>query len=44
MADLVKIRFTRNDYELIRGCFRVRGDVLDIFPVSSENNLVSIEF
>lgn len=44
MADLVKIRFTRNDYELIRGCFRVRGDVLDIFPVSSENNLVRIEF
>ena len=44
MADLVKIRFTRNDFDLVRGCFRVRGDVLDIFPASSTDILVRIEF
>lgn len=44
MADLVKIRFSRNDYDLVRGCFRVRGDVLDVFPASSDENLVRIEF
>ena len=44
MADLVKIRFTRNDFDLARGCFRVRGDVLDVFPASSTDTLVRIEF
>lgn len=44
MADLVKIRFTRNDFDLVRGCFRVRGDVLDVFPASSTDTLVRIEF
>ncbi len=30
--DLIDIQYDRNDYELSRGTFRVRGDVLDIFP------------
>ncbi len=29
---LVDIHYTRNDYELQRACFRVKGDVVDIFP------------
>ncbi|MBN2839735.1 MAG: DEAD/DEAH box helicase family protein, partial [Coriobacteriia bacterium] len=30
--DLIDIQYDRNDYDLSRGTFRVRGDVLDIFP------------
>lgn len=30
--DLIDIQYDRNDYELSRGTFRVRGDVIDIFP------------
>lgn len=30
--DLIDIQYDRNDYELSRGTFRVRGDVLDVFP------------
>jgi excinuclease ABC subunit B len=32
IRDLIDIHYDRNDYELQRGSFRVRGDVLDIFP------------
>ncbi len=32
IRDLIDINYDRNDYELERGAFRVRGDVLDIFP------------
>ncbi|MBA2375542.1 MAG: excinuclease ABC subunit UvrB [Actinomycetota bacterium] len=32
LRDLVKIQYTRNDYQLARGNFRVRGDVLEIQP------------
>jgi excinuclease ABC subunit B len=32
IRDLIDINYDRNDYELQRGSFRVRGDVLDIFP------------
>ena len=34
---LVDIQYDRNDYELARGTFRVRGDVLDIFPPYAEH-------
>ena len=44
MEDLVKIRYTRNDYDLARGTFRVRGDVLEVFPSSEFEKLVRIEF
>ncbi|MBI5232157.1 MAG: excinuclease ABC subunit UvrB [Coriobacteriales bacterium] len=30
--DLIDIQYERNDYEVQRGAFRVRGDVLDVFP------------
>lgn len=35
--DLIDIQYDRNDYELSRGTFRVRGDSLDIFPPYADN-------
>ncbi len=32
IRDLIDIQYDRNDYELTRGAFRVRGDVIDVFP------------
>jgi excinuclease ABC subunit B len=40
---LAEIQYTRNDMELRRGCYRVRGDVIDIFPADSEKHAVRIE-
>ncbi len=37
IRELVRIQYDRNDYELARGTFRVRGDVLDIFPPYAEH-------
>ena len=34
---LIDIQYDRNDYELARGTFRVRGDALDIFPPYADN-------
>lgn len=44
IEELVSIQFQRNDFELKRGCFRVRGDTLDIFPASSENVITRVSF
>ncbi len=44
IADLVRIQYSRNDFELKRGSFRVRGDTLDVFPASEENTLTRIQF
>lgn len=44
MADLVAIQYKRNDFEVQRGCFRVRGDVLDIFPPSSDEVITRVYF
>ena len=41
--DLIDIQYDRNDYELKRGTFRVRGDNLDVFPPYADNPL-RIEF
>ena len=41
---LVDIQYERNDIALARGMFRVRGDVMDIIPVSLEENGLRIEF
>ena len=43
IKDLIDIQYDRNDYDLQRGMFRVRGDVVDIFPPYAENPL-RIEF
>ncbi|HLR34896.1 MAG TPA: excinuclease ABC subunit UvrB [Tissierellales bacterium] len=41
---LVDIQYERNDINFTRGTFRVRGDVLEIFPASSSEQTVRIEF
>ncbi|HHT51510.1 MAG TPA: excinuclease ABC subunit UvrB [Eubacteriaceae bacterium] len=41
---LVDIQYSRNDINFIRGTFRVRGDVLEIFPASSSERAVRVEF
>ena len=44
MAQLVAIQYTRNDYDFHRGTFRVRGDILEIFPVHEDTHALRIEF
>ena len=41
---LVNIQYTRADIDFRRGTFRARGDVLDIFPISSSETAVRVEF
>ena len=43
IRDLIEIQYDRNDYELARGNFRVRGDVLDVFPPYADHP-VRVEF
>ena len=44
LRKLVEMQYERNDINFIRGKFRVRGDVLEIFPISSAENAVRVEF
>lgn len=44
MRKLIDIQYMRNDVNFIRGTFRVRGDILEIFPASSGENSVRVEF
>ncbi len=44
MRRLVDIQFVRNDINFVRGTFRVRGDTLEIFPASSSENTIRVEF
>ena len=41
---LVDMQYERNDINFVRGKFRVRGDVLEVFPISSGEDAVRIEF
>jgi len=41
---LVDMQYDRNDINFIRGTFRVRGDVVDIFPASSSSKAIRVEF
>lgn len=41
---LVEIQYERNDVKFIRGTFRVRGDILEIFPASNDEKAIRIEF
>jgi len=43
LAKLVEIQYARNDTDFHRGTFRARGDVIEIFPASSDANSVRIE-
>lgn len=44
VAKLIEIQYNRNDMDFKRGTFRVRGDVLEVFPAISEDYAVRIEF
>ncbi|MBN7773894.1 excinuclease ABC subunit UvrB [Clostridium aminobutyricum] len=37
LRKLVDIQYTRNDLGFARGCFRVRGDIIDVYPAGAEN-------
>ncbi|ARQ03868.1 excinuclease ABC subunit UvrB [Macrococcoides caseolyticum] len=41
---LVDVQYTRNDIDFRRGTFRVRGDVVEIFPASRDEQCIRIEF
>ena len=41
---LVELQYTRNDMNLTRGTFRVRGDVLEIMPIAEDKNAYRVEF
>ncbi|MBJ8349021.1 excinuclease ABC subunit UvrB [Streptococcus zalophi] len=44
LNDLVSIQFERNDIDFQRGRFRVRGDVVEVFPASRDDHAFRIEF
>ena len=44
MRKLVELQYTRNQMDFPRGSFRVNGDVLEIFPISSDDHAVRVEF
>lgn len=44
LRKLVDIQYERNDYDFHRGTFRVRGDVVEIFPAYEEAHALRIEF
>jgi excinuclease ABC subunit B len=44
LARLVEIQYQRNDYDFHRGTFRVRGDVVEIFPAYEEDKAIRVEF
>lgn len=44
LRKLVDIQYDRNDLNFIRGTFRVRGDVVEIFPASRDEHCLRVEF
>ncbi|MEG2426124.1 MAG: excinuclease ABC subunit UvrB [Oscillospiraceae bacterium] len=44
LKKLVEIQYERNDINFIRNKFRVRGDVVEIFPANSNENALRVEF
>ena len=44
LRELVDIQYDRNDMDLSRGCFRVRGDVVEIYPAQGGDFLIRVEF
>ena len=44
LKELISMQYIRNDIELLRGNFRVKGDVVDIFPASSSDEIIRLEF
>ena len=44
LRELVDIQYTRNEMDLQRGCFRVHGDVLEVYPAQGGDYFIRIEF
>lgn len=44
LKKLINIQFSRNDIDFQRSTFRVRGDVVDIFPANATENVYRVEF
>ena len=44
LADLVGIQYERNDINFVRNKFRVRGDVVEIYPAASTDTAIRVEF
>lgn len=44
IRELINIQYERNDMDFKRGTFRVRGDVIEILPVSTKENAIRVEF
>jgi excinuclease ABC subunit B len=40
---LAEMQYTRNDVDFTQGCYRVRGDVIDIFPAESDRDAIRVE-
>jgi excinuclease ABC subunit B len=40
---LAEMQYTRNDIDFTHGCYRVRGDVIDIFPAESDRDAIRVE-
>lgn len=44
LRKLIDIQYDRNDINFVRGTFRVRGDVVEIFPASNSEHAIRVEF
>ena len=44
LRDLIDIQYNRNDMDVARGTFRVRGDVIEIYPAQGGDYLIRVEF
>lgn len=44
LKKLVEMQYMRNDIEFVRGNFRVKGDIIDIFPADSSDEAIRLEF
>ncbi|MBR5798576.1 MAG: excinuclease ABC subunit UvrB [Lachnospiraceae bacterium] len=44
IRELIDIQYDRNDMDVERGCFRVRGDVVEIYPAQGGDYLIRVEF
>lgn len=44
LSKLVELQYDRNDIDFTRNKFRVRGDVVEIFPVSSSDTIIRVEY
>lgn len=44
IRELIDIQYDRNDLDIDRGCFRVRGDVVEIYPAQGGDYLIRVEF